>query len=208
MLSFDTNGLFSDNYKYLIGSILPRPIAVVSTLNSDGSNNLAPFSFFTAISAKPMMVAFCPLARSSTGEMKDTPKNIFREKEFVINITSFEIAEKINMCSTELPYGEDEFKFSGLTPIDSEKVAAKRIKESKVHFECLYRDHLSYGEGPGSGTLITGEVVKVHIAEDIYDNGRILTQKLDPVGRGAGNDWFRCDHTFELQRLMTAQIQK
>lgn len=208
MLSFDTNGAFSDNYKFLIGSILPRPIAVVSTLNSDGSNNVAPFSFFTAVSAKPMMIAFSPLIRSATGELKDTPKNIFREKEFVINIVSYELAEKINLCSTELPYGEDEFKFAGLTPIESEKVKARRIKESKIHFECLYRDHLTYGEGPGGGTIITGEVVKVHVAPEIYDSGRINTQKLDPVGRGAGNDWFRCDHTFELQRLMQAQIQK
>jgi len=208
MLSFDTDGAFGDNYKFLIGSILPRPIAVVSTRNTDGTNNLAPFSFFTAISAKPMMIAFCPLARSSDGQTKDTPKNIFREKEFVVNITSYDIASKINLCSSELPYGEDEFTYSGLTPIDSEKIAAKRIKESKIHFECLFRDHLSYGEGPGSGTLITGEVIKVHVAPEIFENGRINSQKLDPVGRGAGNDWFRCDHTFEMQRLMQAQIQK
>jgi flavin reductase (DIM6/NTAB) family NADH-FMN oxidoreductase RutF len=125
MKSFDTNGDFKDNYKLLIGSILPRPIAAVSTLNSDGSNNLAPFSFFTGISAKPMIVAFCPLIRSSTGEIKDTVKNIHREKEFVINFVSESISDKINKTSTELPYGEDEFIFSGLTPIDSEKVKAK-----------------------------------------------------------------------------------
>lgn len=208
MLSFDTNGAFADNYKFLIGSILPRPIAVVSTLNEDGTNNVAPFSFFTAISAKPMMVAFSPMNRSSDGSRKDTPRNILREKEFVINITSFDIAEKINLCSTELPYGEDEFSFAGLTPIASEKIKAMRIKESKVHFECLYRDHLSYGEGAGGGMIITGEVVKVHIASEIFDGGRIITSKLDPVGRGAGNDWFRCDSTFELQRLMKVQIQK
>ena len=83
MKTFKTDGPFADNYKFLIGSILPRPIAVVSTLNIDGSNNLAPFSFFTAISAKPMIIAFCPLIKSSNGEFKDTVKNILREKEFV-----------------------------------------------------------------------------------------------------------------------------
>ena len=208
MKTFETNGAFADNYKFLIGSILPRPIAVVSTRNVDGSNNLAPFSFFTAVSAKPMIIAFSPMIRSSTAKMKDTPVNIFREKEFVINIVSENIIEKINLASTELPYGEDEFKLAGLTPIDSVVVKAKRVKESLIHFECIYRDHLSYGDGPGAGQIITGEVVRVHIAEEILENGKIITSKLNPVGRGAGNDYIRCTDTFELARLMGAQIQK
>ena len=208
MLSFDTNNDFKDNYKFLIGSILPRPIAVVSTLNENGTNNVAPFSFFTAVSAKPMIVAFSPLIRSSTGDLKDTPKNIFREKEFVINFVSESIVDKINLTSTELAYGEDEFIHSGLTPIDSEKVKARRVKESLVHFECTYRDHLSYGDQPGCGQIITGEVVKVHIDESIYDSGRIITEKFAPVGRGAGNDWILCDHLIQKERLMGAQIQK
>jgi flavin reductase (DIM6/NTAB) family NADH-FMN oxidoreductase RutF len=208
MQSFNTDGAFADNYKFLIGAILPRPIAVVSTRNENGTNNVAPFSFFTAVSASPMIIAFCPMIRSSTGQMKDTPINIFREKEFVINIVSESIVEQVNRTSQELPYGEDEFLLSGLTPIDSEKVKAKRIKESLVHFECIYRDHLSYGDKPGSGQIITGEVVKVHVADEILDNGRIITSKLKPVGRGAGNDWFRCGDVFTLDRLMAAQIQK
>ena len=208
MKSFDTDGNFADNYKFLIGSILPRPIAVISTLNLDGTNNVAPFSFFTAVSAKPMIIAFSPMIRSSTGKMKVTPINIFREKEFVINFVHEDIVQKINQTSLELPYGEDEFKVSGLTPIDSEKVRAKRIKESLVHFECIYRDHLSYGDQPGAGQIITGEVIKVHINESIIVDGKISTKLFKPVGRGAGNDWFRCGDTFELERLMNAQIQK
>ena len=208
MESFETNGAFSDNYKFLIGSILPRPIAVISTLNIDGSNNVAPFSFFTAVSASPMIIAFCPMIRSSTGALKDTPVNIFREKEFVVNIVSESIIEKINLTSTELPYGEDEFILSGLTPLGSEVVKAKRIKESLIHFECIFRDRLSYGDRPGSGQIITGEVVRVHIAKEILENGRIITSKLNPIGRGAGNDYFRCTDSFSLERLMNAQIQK
>lgn len=208
MQSFDTNGAFQDNYKFLIGSILPRPIAVVSTRNVNGTNNVAPFSFFTAVSASPMIIAFCPMIRSSTGMMKDTPINILREQEFVINFVSEDIVEKINMTSTELPYGEDEFVFAGLTPIDSEKVKAKRIKESLIHFECIFRDRISYGEQAGAGQIITGEVVKVHVASEILEQGRIVTTKFKPVGRGAGNDWFRCGDIFQLERLMKAQIQK
>lgn len=208
MLSFNTDGKFSDNYKFLIGSILPRPIAVVSTRNEDGSFNVAPFSFFTGVSASPMIIAFCPLIRSSTGEEKDTPRNIKREKEFVINIFSDSLAEKINETSCELPYGVDEFLHAGLTPLASEKVKAPRVLECPIHFECLLRDQLSYGDHAGAGQIITGEVIRVHIAEDIYDSGRIITSKLRPVGRGAGNDWFHCDHTFEMERKMKAQIQK
>ena len=208
MKTFETNGAFADNYKFLIGAILPRPIAVVSTRNLDGSNNLAPFSFFTAVSAKPMIIAFCPLIRTSNNQLKDTPINILREKEFVINIVSESIVAKINLASTELPYGEDEFKYAGLTPIDSVVVKAKRVKESLVHFECIFRDRLSYGDQAGAGQIITGEVVRVHVAEEILENGKINTQKLHPIGRGAGNDYFRCSDVFALDRLMTSQIQR
>jgi flavin reductase (DIM6/NTAB) family NADH-FMN oxidoreductase RutF len=209
MLSFDTkNAEFGDNYKMLIGSILPRPIAVVSTKNEDGSNNVAPFSFFTGVSAKPFIVCFAPLIRSSTGDKKDTVKNIERTKQFVINFCSEENADKVNAASAELPYGDDEFIHAGLTPIPSELIDVARVKESPIHFECVLRDIISYGDQPGAGTLITGEVVKVHIDDKIYDNGRITTQAWKPMGRGAGNDWFKTDSVVEKQRLMKAQIQK
>lgn len=208
MLTFDTNGPFQQNYKFLIGSILPRPIAVVSTVNEDGSNNVAPFSFFTAVSASPMIIAFSPMIRSATGEIKDTPRNILREKEFVVNFVHEDIIDQINLASTELPYGEDEFKFSGLTPIDSDIVKAKRIKESLIHFECKFRDRISYGDQPGAGQIITGEVVKIHIDDSLLESGRIVTDLYKPIGRGAGNDWILCDHRIERERLMKAQIQK
>jgi flavin reductase (DIM6/NTAB) family NADH-FMN oxidoreductase RutF len=209
MLSFDTtDSAFSDNYKFLIGSILPRPIAVVSTKNEDGTNNVAPFSFFTGISAKPMIIAFAPLIRTSTGDKKDTVKNIERTKEFVINFTTEDNADQVNLASTELAYGDDEFELSGLTPIPSEIVDVMRVKQSPIHFECKLRDIISYGDQPGAGTLITGEVVRVHVDESIYDDGRITTSKFKPMGRGAGNDWFKCDSVVEKTRLMKAQIQK
>jgi flavin reductase (DIM6/NTAB) family NADH-FMN oxidoreductase RutF len=209
MLSFDaTENAFADNYKFLIGSILPRPIAVVSTLNEDGSNNLAPFSFFTGISAKPMIVAFAPLIRTSTGGKKDTVINIEREKEFVINFTNEDNCDKVNSASAELAYGEDEFTHAGLTPVASEVVKAVRMKESPIQFECKLRDLIAYGDQPGAGTLITGEVVRIHVDESIYDQGRIITSAWKPMGRGAGNDWFKTDSVVEKQRLMQAQIQK
>lgn len=208
MKTYQTNGAFADNYKFLIGSIIPRPIAVISTRNIDGSNNLAPFSFFTAISASPMIVAFCPMIRSIDGQFKDTVKNILREKEFVVNFCTENNYKQVNLASTELPFGEDEFNFSGLTPIESEFVKARRMKESPVQFECIFRDMLCYGSTPGSGSIITGEVKLVHVDEAVMKDGKVSTDLLKAVGRGAGNDWFKTDSRFELERLTKAQIQK
>jgi flavin reductase (DIM6/NTAB) family NADH-FMN oxidoreductase RutF len=199
---------FAQNYKFLIGGILPRPIAVVSTRNLDGSNNIAPFSFFTAVSAKPMIIAFCPLIRSSTGQKKDTVINIEREKEFVINFCTEPFVEKINLTSTELPYGQDEFTFAGLHTLPSEKIKAMRLKESPLHFECVLRDILNYGDDPGAGRLITGEVIKIHVDEKVLVEGKIDTDQFQAVGRGAGNDWFKTHDRFQLERLMRTQIQK
>jgi flavin reductase (DIM6/NTAB) family NADH-FMN oxidoreductase RutF len=208
MKTFQTDGAFADNYKFLIGSIIPRPIAVISTLNIDGSNNLAPFSFFTAVSASPMIIAFCPMIRTSTGEFKDTVKNILREGEFVLNFCTEDNYAKVNLSSTELPYGEDEYSFAGLTPIPSEVVKARRLKESPIHFECVFKDMLCYGKEPGAGSLITGEVKLIHVDEKIMKDGKISTELYKAVGRGAGNDWFRTDSRFEVERLTKAQIQK
>ena len=203
-----TKQTFKDNYKLLIGSIVPRPIAVVSTRNQDGSNNIAPFSFFNGVCSSPMIISFCPVLRASTGEKKDTLINIEREKEFVVNFVTEKTMEAINQTSAELPYGQDEFEYAGLTAIDASTVKAKRLKESPIHFECQLRDILQYGDGsPGTGFLITGEVMMAHFDESLYQEGRILTEKFHPVGRGAGTDWILTDHRVQLKRLMKAQIQ-
>lgn len=208
MITLDTKNQFQQNYKMLIGSIIPRPIAVISTLNEDGSNNIAPFSFFTAVSANPMIIGFSPMIRTSTGELKDTPKNIFREKEFVVNFATESNAEKVNKTSLEMPYGEDESILSKLKMLDSLKVKARRVEESPIHFECIFRDSLSYGDHVGAGQFITGEVVQIHINKDMYQDSKVVTKKVRQVGRGAGLDWIRCNDVFELERLMKAQIQK
>jgi len=208
MLSFNTDEDYTHNYKILIGSILPRPIAVVSTVNENGTHNLAPFSFFNGFSSQPFIVGFSPIRKPNTGEKKDTLVNIEREKEFVVNFVTEQNADLINLCSTELPVGESEFDFAGLHHLPSEKVKAVRLLESPIHFECKLREVISFGDTPGAGSLILGEVIKVHIAEDIYDNGRLITSNWKPMGRGAGNDWFKTTDPVEKVRLTKAQIQK
>lgn len=199
---------FSKNYKLLIGSILPRPIAWISTLNSNGTYNIAPFSFFTAISASPMIVAFAPMARSKDGNKKDTLINIELTQEFVINFVTEKNFDQANLTSTELSYGESEFDLAHLTVLPSIKVKPPRCKESPIHFECQLRDILYYGSGPGSGTLVTGEVIMIHVQDEILMDDKISTDKFKPVGRGAGNDWILSDHRIVRERLMTKQIQK
>ncbi|RHW42110.1 flavin reductase family protein [Neobacillus notoginsengisoli] len=192
-----------DAYKLLIGSVLPRPIAFVSTMNKAGIANAAPFSFFTVISADPMLVCFSPMRRGSDGAKKDTLLNIEETQEFVINIVSEGIAEKMNVCATEFPSDVDEFEVSGLTKEPSAKVQPPRIKEAKVHLECeLYEVH-HYGNQPGSGSLVVGKVVHIHVDDHLYDRGRILTDQLNPIGRMAGNIYTRpLASIFEIKRIV------
>jgi flavin reductase (DIM6/NTAB) family NADH-FMN oxidoreductase RutF len=190
-----------DAYKLLVGSILPRPIAFVSTIDENGVANAAPFSFFTAICADPMLVCFSPMRRGTDGKKKDTLVNIEKSKQFVINIVSEEFVEKMNECAKEFPPEVDEFEFAGLTKLESVSVNAPRIAESKVQLECELFESLDFGDHAGSGSLVIGKVVYVHIQDELYDQGRILTEKLLPVGRMAGNSFTKpLTDTFEMIR--------
>jgi flavin reductase (DIM6/NTAB) family NADH-FMN oxidoreductase RutF len=190
-----------DAYKLLVGSILPRPIAFVSTLDENGIANAAPFSFFTAICADPMLVCFSPMRRGTDGKKKDTLINIEKTKQFVINIVSEDFVEQMNDCAQELPPEVDEFEFSGLTKMESAVVKAPRIAESKVQLECELFESLDFGNQAGAGSLVIGKVLYVHIQDELYDQGRILTEKLLPVGRMAGNIFTKpLTDTFEMSR--------
>ncbi|KAF0816655.1 Nitrilotriacetate monooxygenase component B [Bacillus sp. ZZV12-4809] len=192
---------WKDAYKLMVGSILPRPIAFVTTIDTDGNVNAAPFSFFTAICADPMLICFSPMRRGSDGSKKDTLANIEATKEFVINIVSEEFTEKMNICAADYPAGTDELAEAGLEKEKSAAVKPPRVKESKVHLECSLYQVLHFGEHPGSGSLVIGKVEHVHVAEELYENGRINSEKLKPVGRMAGHIYTRpMTDVFELIR--------
>ncbi|MGG1399262.1 flavin reductase family protein [Bacillus salipaludis] len=178
---------WKEAYKLLVGSILPRPIAFVSTLAEDGTANAAPFSFFTAICASPMLVCFSPMRRGKDGAKKDTLVNIENTQQFVINIVSEGIASQMNDCAIEFSPEIDEINETGLTKELSKKIKVPRIKESLVHLECELFQVLDFGDQPGAGSLVIGKVVHVHVADDLYNNGRIDSEKLNPLGRMAGN---------------------
>ena len=199
---FDQNEIpLQETHKLMIGSIVPRPIAFVSTQSKDGKNNVAPFSYFNGVCSKPPTIMFAPARRGWDGQEKDTLINIRDTKEFVVNIVSEPFAEKMVLCSTDFDSDVDEFEMSGLTPIASQKVAPPRVGESKVSFECKLNQVVEIGDGTaGSGFIIIGTIVLFHIDDGIYDNGRILTDKLEPLGRLAGNWYTRSTDTLKIDR--------
>ncbi|HEV3333875.1 MAG TPA: flavin reductase family protein [Bryobacteraceae bacterium] len=184
-------------YKLLIGSVVPRPIAFVSTLSPDGVPNLAPFSFFNVICAEPPTVCF------STGfrvPSKDTLANVKATGEFVVNMVSEEIAEQMNLCSGDYPAGVDEFQVSGLTPAPSDLVKPPYVLESHVNMECRLVQMVEASTRPLGGTLIIGEVVRFHIDGEIFENFRIDPGKLCAVGRMGGNEYTRTRDRFQMVR--------
>jgi len=191
---------YQDVYKILIGAIVPRPIAFVSTVNPAGVRNLAPFSFFTAVSANPPVVCFCPTRRAGVDPYKDTLRNIAQTKEFVVNIVSEEFAEKMNICSGEFPPDVDEFEASGLTAVASDLVKPPRVAESHVQMECRLYLTLEVGQLPGSGNLVLGEVIRLHVDDGYHDNLRIDPDKLRAIGRMGGNLYTRTTDRFEMIR--------
>jgi len=192
---------FNDVHKLMIGSIVPRPIAFVSTLSKEGQNNIAPFSYFNGVCSNPPTIMFAPARRGWDGQEKDTLINIRDSDQFVVNIVSEDFAEQMVMCSTDFDSTVDEFEISGLTPQPSNKVSPPRLLESKISFECELNQIVEIGDGgPGGGFIVIGTVVLFHIDNDVYDDGRILLDKLEPLGRLAGNWYTRPNDTLKIIR--------
>jgi len=186
-----------DVYKLLIGSIVPRPIAFVSTISANGVPNLAPFSFFNAVCGDPPMVCFSISHRDPS---KDTYLNVVSTREFVVNIVSEEIAERMNLTSGDYAHGVSEFGVAGLTEAACEVVKAPRVLESPVSMECRLAQMIALGEAKGGSDLVIGEVVRFHVDDRIVDNYRIDPDKLHAVGRMGGNEYSRTRDRFELIR--------
>lgn len=178
-------------HRLLLGGVGPRPIALVSTLSEDGIPNLAPFSFFNAFGSNPPIIAFSPSRRGRDGSFKNTYNNLMATKECVVQSVTYNMVEQVSLASTEYPPEVDEFLKSGLTPIDSHLVKAKRVKESPFQMECILRDMMSYGTGGAAANIAICEVVLFHIAEDIIKDGLIQPDLIDLVARMSGNYYSR-----------------
>ncbi|MDP6560645.1 MAG: flavin reductase family protein [Candidatus Binatia bacterium] len=183
-----------DNYLMLVGSIVPRPIAWVSSCGEDGSTNLAPFSFFTCVCVNPPMVSITVSRRGK--EEKDTVRNIKEKKEYVVNVVPNQLDNVMVGSAIGLSYGESEIETLGLTAVPSELIDAPRLAESPINLECRLHDIVLLG--PHKHTLIIGEVVMFHMKESILTNGLPDMAKLQPVGRLNFDLYCRTQDIYEL----------
>jgi flavin reductase (DIM6/NTAB) family NADH-FMN oxidoreductase RutF len=189
-----------DIYKLMVGAIVPRPIALVSSVDESNVRNLAPFSYFTACSANPPVVVFCPILRPVPLGAKDTLRNVIATREFVVNIVSEEFVRGMNATAAQVPPEVDEFDLSGLTPIASELIKPPRVAESHIHMECRLRQVVQVSDQPGGGSLVLGEVLRFHVRQDLIEDFRIDPDKLRAVGRMAGSTYVRTTDRFDLER--------
>lgn len=194
-------------YKLLIGGVIPRPIAFVSSLSSDGIRNLAPFSFFTVASANPPVVVFCPLVPASDAtRRKDTLRNIEATGEFVVNIVSEDFVAQMNTTSGDYAPEVDEFELSGLTPLPSDIVKPARVAESRLQMECRLIQIVSVSTAALGGSMVLGEVLRFHVADEIFQNFRIDPDKLRAIGRMGGPSYTRTADHFDMDRPVVTPI--
>jgi flavin reductase (DIM6/NTAB) family NADH-FMN oxidoreductase RutF len=182
-----------DLHQFILGSVAPRPIAFVSTIDEQGRSNLAPYSFFNAFSSNPPIVVFSSNRRSSNNTIKDTLHNVRISGECVINSVNYSMVRQMAVASVDFPAGVSEFEKTGLTPIASDLVKPFRVAESPSHMECKVKDIITLGEDGGAGHLIICEVVRMHVAKSVLgERNRIDPNKMDLMGRMGRAFYVRC----------------
>lgn len=197
MYTFDAQSLTArENYKLLIGSIIPRPIAFVTTLNQDASVNAAPFSFFNIVNNHPPMIAIA--VQRAGGKRKDTALNIERTGDFVVHITDEDNVQDINETAAPLAYGDSELSRTELSLLTSTTIKTPGIKDAKMRFECKLSQMILLGDVLDGADLIIGEIVTYHIDDSIYEGDF----KINPhaVSRLAGNDYAKLGGIFTIKR--------
>ncbi len=188
-------------YKILTGSVLPRPIGWISSIDLGGRPNLAPFSFFNAVCSNPPTVLFCSSIRGSDGKTKDTLNNVRATSEFVVNIVTEELLQAMNASSIEAPSDFDEFDYAGLTLAPSFVVKPPRVAESPIHFECKVREIIEIGNEPGGGSIVIGTIVHIHADDGVMiGEDKINLTALKPIGRLMGSGYCRVTDLIEIER--------
>ncbi len=179
-----------DLYYLMTGLVIPRPIGWISTLSAAGVRNLAPYSYFNLMGSDPFYCAF-----GSTG-VKDTLANLREVPQFVANIVTMDLIERMNFTATDFPRQEDEFGWSGLTPVPSAKVRPERVGEAKAHLECEVVQIVS----DGNTNIVLGRIVHVHVAPSVWKDGRVDPRLLDPVCRLSGSAYARLGEIVNIAR--------
>ncbi len=186
-------------HELFMSAIMPRPIAFVSTIGKDGVFNLAAFSCYAPLCLNPAIVALGIMWRSD-GQKKDTLRNIQFSKDFVVNAVTEDFAQAMNQTGAEYPSDVDEFREVGLTPAKADKVKAPMVAESPVNMECKLVQLLEFGEPPTGGYVVLGEVVLVHVRDDLWTGDHIDLSKFKSIGRLGEELYCRIGDTFEMKR--------
>lgn len=188
-------------YKLLTGTIIPRPIGWISTIDENGVNNLAPFSYFNMVSSYPPCIMFS--TRRDDNKNKDTLNNVLSNNEFVVNLVTMDNVEQMNTTSGNFPPNVDEFEITNLTPIDSVSVQPKRVKESLVNLECEMIHHYFIKDKDGNETacVVIGKIKTIHIDDSILsENNRINLDVYKPIARLAGSNYSTLGEIFSIKR--------
>jgi len=201
-MKYDPNSLEHRELSHVLTDVVvPRPIAWVSTVSDRGIYNLAPFSAYSMVGARPMLVCLS-VGTTRDGQKKDTILNIELTKEFVINVVTEDLAEAMNKTSAPYPRDVSEYDEVGLTPVKADLVKAPMVGESPINMECRVYQILEFGEAPRLSNLVIGEILLIHIADELYDkqSGRIIGLKA--VGRlgGDGDMYCRVRDSFQMKR--------
>ncbi|WP_217594179.1 flavin reductase family protein [Cohnella sp. GbtcB17] len=189
-----------DNYKLMIGSIVPRPIALMTTMSADGVVNAAPFSYFNIVTANPPMVSIS--VQRKGGVQKDSARNAVATGSFVVHVTDESNVGAANLAAANLPPEESELGFAGFTAVPSSAVPVPGLAEAKIRMECVLEHAYPLGgtaDAPACDLLI-GRVIRFHVADELLSGGRIDAQLLQPVSRLAGNAYAKLGEAFSLER--------
>ena len=194
-------------YNLLTSTITPRPIAFVSTKDSNGQDNLSPFSFFNVFSVTPPVIVFSPVNRISDNSKKDTLKNVIESKECVIALANTKIVQQVSLASGNYDSNIDEFKKAGFTKKKATLIDVNLINEAPVNFECKVTQIVELGSKGGAGNLVICEILKIHIDENVFDHdNKIDPLKLDIVSR-LGLSWYgrtSVDSIFKIAKPMSS----
>ncbi len=189
-----------ENYKLLTGSIIPRPVAFVTTLSSEGVLNGAPFSYFSIVASEPPLLSVS--VQRVDGVSKDTARNAMEQKAFVVHITDEDNVGAVNVTASRLSPEESEITLAGLTSVKSTKIAVPGVAEAKIRMECVLEQAIPLGgtEGAPACDLLIGRLVQYHLSEEAYQNTYIIAKELRPVSRFTGNDYAKLGEQFRLER--------
>jgi flavin reductase (DIM6/NTAB) family NADH-FMN oxidoreductase RutF len=187
-------------YKLLTGTVIPRPIAWVATIDDNGIDNLAPFSFFNVVSEDPAHIMFSTVRTGNKN--KDTLNNILANQQFVVNLVTEDVVEQMNTTSQSVAADVNEFQLANVTPIESIYIKPKRVKESLVQFECEMVHHYFIEKHQNGGAcIIIGKIITMHIDDSILmENHKIDLEKYKPVARLAGSNYSKLGEIFSIKR--------